>query len=54
MSSMPGIGGSGGSYTTEIVEYPVPDIRCPSCLEPGDTVPVIPGKACLICGTPVN
>ena len=35
-------------------EDPVPGRRCPSCLERGDTVWVIPGKCCTQCGTPVN
>lgn len=35
-------------------EDPVPGRRCPSCLERGDTVWVIPGKCCPQCGTPVN
>ena len=38
----------------DIDEYPVPGRRCPACLERGDTVWVIPGKCCPICGTPVN
>lgn len=33
---------------------PVPGRRCPSCLERGQTVWVIPGKCCPQCGTPVN
>jgi hypothetical protein len=32
----------------------VPGRRCPACLERGDTVWVIPGKCCPVCGTPVN
>jgi hypothetical protein len=35
-------------------EGPTPGRRCPACLERGDTVWVIPGNSCIICGTPVN
>jgi hypothetical protein len=35
-------------------EEPTPGRRCPSCLEKGDSVWVIPGQSCPICGTPVN
>jgi hypothetical protein len=33
---------------------PVPGRRCPACLERGDSVWVIPGNSCPVCGTPVN
>jgi len=33
---------------------PVTGRRCPACLERGDTVWVIPGKCCPVCGTPVS
>ena len=38
----------------KIRSRPVPGRRCPACLERGDTVWVIPGKCCPVCGTPVS
>ena len=33
---------------------PAPGYRCPTCLERGDAVWVIPGTCCPQCGTLVN
>jgi len=43
------------SSTFEPVQNPVPGRRCPECLlERGDTVWVIPGTCCSVCGTLVT
>ena len=58
VSTVPSLPFGGGSSVSSPGitgdEWPVPGRRCPPCLERGDTVWVIPGKCCAICGTPVN